>query len=125
MHPFDPGISDFKPIVNKVRLRDKSEVILMVGYENDYVGILRAAKVLKPDVKAMVGVWSLATPKMAADFPYLMPKVYGTASLPYTAKFKTEEGQKVSDTYKQLYKKDYLYLSLFGSVQTMPIVQTI
>src|SRR3546814_2428243 len=91
MHPFDPGISDFKPIVNKVRLRDKSEVILMVGYENDYVGILRAAKVLKPDVKAMVGVWSLATPKMAADFPDLMPKVYGTALLPYPATFKTEE----------------------------------
>ena len=36
-------VSDFKPVVNKVRLRDKSDVILMVGYENDYVGILRAA----------------------------------------------------------------------------------
>src|SRR3546814_6473939 len=69
MHPFDPGIADFKPIVNTGRLRDKSEVILMVGYANDYVGILRAAKALKHDVKAIVGVWSLATPKMAADFP--------------------------------------------------------
>ena len=44
-------------------------MIAMIGYENDYVGILRAAKVLKPDVKAMVGVWSLATSKMQDDFP--------------------------------------------------------
>jgi hypothetical protein len=60
-HAFDPAISDFKPIVNKIKLQDKPEVIAMIGYENDYVGILRAARVLKPAVKAMVGVWSLAT----------------------------------------------------------------
>ena len=48
MHSFDPAITDFKPIINKIKLQDKSEVIAMVGYENDYVGILRAARVLKP-----------------------------------------------------------------------------
>lgn len=125
MHPFDPGISDFKPIVNKVRLRDKSEVILMVGYENDYVGILRAAKVIKPDVKALVGVWSLATPKMAADFPDLMPKVYGTALLPYPATFNTEEGKLFYDTYKALHKKDPDYLGQFGYVQSMILFEAI
>jgi branched-chain amino acid transport system substrate-binding protein len=125
MHPFDPGISDFKPIVNKVRLRDKSEVILMVGYENDYVGILRAAKVLKPDVKAMIGVWSLATPKMAADFPDLMPKVYGTALLPYPTTFKTEEGKVFYEAYKKLYKKDPDYLGQFGYVQSMLLFEAI
>ncbi len=125
MHPFDPGISDFKPIVNKVRLRDKSEAILMVGYENDYVGILRAAKVLKPDVKAMIGVWSLATPKMAADFPDLMPKVYGTALLPYPTTFKTEEGKLFSDTYKKLYNKEPDYLGQFGYVQSMILFEAI
>ncbi len=125
MHPFDPGISDFKPIVNKVRLRDKSDVILMVGYENDYVGILRAAKVLKPDVKAMIGVWSLATPKMAADFPDLMPKVYGTALLPYPTTFKTEEGKVFYDAYKKLYKKDPDYLGQFGYVQSMILFEAI
>src|SRR3546814_12334547 len=81
MHPFDPGISDFKPIVNKVRLRDKSEVILMVGYENDYVGILRAAKGLKHDVKAMVGVWSRATRKMVYDSPVPSPTGYRKAMI--------------------------------------------
>ncbi|MGB3290020.1 MAG: ABC transporter substrate-binding protein [Burkholderiaceae bacterium] len=125
MHPFDPGISDFKPIVNKVRLRDKSEVILMVGYENDYVGILRAAKVLKPDVKAMIGVWSLATPKMVSDFPDLMPKVYGTALLPYPTQFKTEEGKAFYDAYKKLYKKDPDYLGQFGYVQSMLLFEAI
>ncbi|MFX5563051.1 hypothetical protein ABTD73_21615, partial [Acinetobacter baumannii] len=76
-------------IVNKIKLQDKPEVIAMIGYENDYVGILRAARVLKPAVKAMVGVWSLATPKMAQDFPDLVPNVYGTALLPYPAQFTT------------------------------------
>jgi len=27
MHTFDPAITDFKPIVNKVKLRDRSEAI--------------------------------------------------------------------------------------------------
>ena len=39
------------------------------AYENDYVGILRAAKVLKPPVKAMIGVWSLATPRWRPTSP--------------------------------------------------------
>ena len=125
MHPFDPGITDFKPIVNKVRLTDKSEVILMVGYENDYVGILRAAKVLKPNVKAMIGVWSLATPKMASDFPDLMPKVYGTALLPYPAVFKTDEGKVFYDAYQKLYKKGPDYLGQFGFVQSMILFEAI
>ena len=124
-HPFDPAITDFKPILNKVKLRDKSEVILMVGYENDYVGILRAAKVLKPSVKAMVGVWSLATPKMAADFPDLMPSVYGTALLPYPVEFKTEDGRLFAETYKRLYNKEPDYLGQFGYVQSMLLFEAI
>ena len=43
MHAFDQAITDFKPIINKIKLQDKPDVIAMVGYENDYVGILRAA----------------------------------------------------------------------------------
>lgn len=125
MHSFDPAITDFKPIINKVKLQDKSEVIAMVGYENDYVGILRAARVLKPPVKAMVGVWSLATPKMAADFPDLMPNVYGTALLPFPAEFKTADGKAFADTYKALYKKEPDYLGQFGYVQSMLLFEAI
>ncbi|MDB5933383.1 MAG: branched-chain amino acid transporter substrate-binding protein, partial [Massilia sp.] len=33
MHSFDPAITDFKPIINKIKIQDKSEVIAMVGYE--------------------------------------------------------------------------------------------
>jgi branched-chain amino acid transport system substrate-binding protein len=46
VHAFDPAITDFKPLINKVTLQDRSEVLVMSGYENDYVGIIRAAKVL-------------------------------------------------------------------------------
>jgi branched-chain amino acid transport system substrate-binding protein len=124
-HSFDPAITDFKPIINKIKLQEKSEVILMVGYENDYVGILRAARVLKPPVKAMIGVWSLATPKMATEFPDLMPNVYGTALLPFPATFETADGKTFADAYKTLYKKEPDYLGQFGYVQSMLLFEAI
>ncbi|AVR97433.1 ABC transporter substrate-binding protein [Pseudoduganella armeniaca] len=124
-HPFDPAITDFKPIVNKIRLQDRPDAVFMVGYENDYVGILRAARVLKPPVKAMVGVWSLATPKMASEFPDLMPNVYGTALLPYPATFTSADGKAFADTYRQLYKKEPDYLGQFGYVQSMLLFEAI
>ena len=126
MHAFDPAITDFKPILNKVKLQDRSEFIAMVGYENDYVGILRAARVLKPSsVKAIAGVWSLATPKMAADFPDLMPKVYGTAVLPFPVHFTSPEGKSFGDTYTKLHNKEPDYLGQFGYVQSMLLFEAI
>lgn len=125
LHAFDPAITDFKPIVNKIRLQDRPDVLFMVGYENDYVGILRAARVLKPQVKAIVGVWSLATPKMASEFPDLMPNVFGTALLPYPATFTNADGKAFADTYRQLYKKEPDYLGQFGYVQSMLLFEAI
>ena len=122
---FDPAITDFKPIVNKIKLQDKSDVIAMSGYENDYVGIIRAAKVLKPDVKAMVGVWSLAVIKMQQDFPDLMPNVYGTALLPFPAEFRTPDGKEFADTYKKLFNKEPDYLGQFGYVQSQLLFEAI
>lgn len=125
MHAFDPAITDFKPIINKIKLQDKPDVIFMSGYENDYVGIIRAAKVLKPDVKSLIGVWSLATAKMASDFPDLMPNVIGTALLPFPVEYKTPEGKTFSDTYKKLYNKDVDYLAQFGYVKAMLLFEAI
>jgi branched-chain amino acid transport system substrate-binding protein len=125
LHPFDPAITDFKPIINKVKLQDKPDVIAMVGYENDYVGIIRAAKVLKPDVKAMVGVWSLATSKMYDDFPDLMSNVYGTALLPFPAEFTTPDGKDFAETYKKLFGKEPDYLGQFGYVQSQLLFDAI
>ncbi|MEP6657996.1 MAG: ABC transporter substrate-binding protein [Betaproteobacteria bacterium] len=125
MHSFDPAISDFKPIINKIKLQDKPDVIAMSGYENDYVGIVRAARVLKPDVKAMVGVWSLATSKMEEDFPDLMPNIYGTALLPFPAEFTTPDGKDFADTYKKLYGKEPDYLGQFGYVQSQLLFDAI
>lgn len=125
MHAFDPAITDFKPIINKIKLQDKPDVIAMVGYENDYVGIIRAAKVLRPDVKAMVGVWSLATSKMAEDFPDLMPNIYGTALLPFPAEFTTPDGKDFAETYRKLYNKEPDYLGQFGYVQSQLLFDAI
>ncbi|WP_020676137.1 ABC transporter substrate-binding protein [Geopsychrobacter electrodiphilus] len=126
MHAFDPSITDFKPVINKIRLQDKSEAIAMVGYENDYVNIIRAAKVMKPKtVKAMVGVWSLATSKMASEFPDLMPNVCGTALLPYPAEFTTPDGKLFAETYSRLFKKEPDYLGQFGYVQSQLLFEAI
>jgi branched-chain amino acid transport system substrate-binding protein len=118
VHPFDPAITDFKPILHKIRLQDRPDVLAMIGYENDYVGILRAGQVLKPDVKAVVGVWSLATEQMAKEFPDLTEYVYGTSTLPYPPKFDTPAAKKFAEVYKELYGKSSDYLGVFGYVQT-------
>ena len=125
MHPFDPAITDFKPIINKLKLQDKPEAILMVGYENDYVGILRAAKVLKPEVKAMIGVWSLATPQMASQFPDLMQSVYGSTLMPYPAEFRSPEGKLFADTYKKVHNKEPDYAGQLGYVQATVLFEAI
>lgn len=124
-HAFDPAITDFKPVINKIKLQDKPEVIVMAAYETDYVGILRAAKVLKPDVKAMVGVWSLATSKMAADFPDLMPNVIGTSLLPFPVDYKSVEGKEFADAYKKMFNKEVDYLPQFGYVKAQVLFAAI
>jgi branched-chain amino acid transport system substrate-binding protein len=126
MHAFDPSITDFKPVINKIRLQDKSEAIAMVGYENDYVNIIRAAKVMKPStVKSVVGVWSLATSKMANEFPDLMPNVCGTALLPFPAEFSTPDGKLFAETYNRLFQKEPDYLGQFGYVQSQLLFEAI
>ena len=123
VHKFDPAITDFKPLVNKIKIQDKPDVIMMSAYENDYVGILRAAKVLKPDVKLIVGAWSLATPKMYQEFPDLMNNVVGTSFLPFPVEVKDPEGQKFAETYKADYKKEIEYLSALGFVETVVLCE--
>jgi len=125
VHTFDPGTADFKSIINKIKLQDRSEAIFMSALENDYVGIIRAAKVLKPNIKALVGLWSLATPKMATDFPDLMINVFGTAMLPYPAEFKTQEGKEFVETCKRLYNKPPDYLAQLGYVQAQVLFEAI
>lgn len=108
VHPFDPAVKDFKPIVNKIKLRDRSEAMVMIAYENDYVGILRAARVLKPPLKAVVGAWALATPKMAAGFPDLLPNVFGATVLP-TQIGNDPLAQEFEQAYRQRYKSGASY----------------
>ncbi|TDT90371.1 MULTISPECIES: ABC transporter substrate-binding protein [Azorhizobium] len=125
VHKFDPAITDFKPIINKIKLQDKSDIIMMSAYENDYVGIIRAAKVLKPQVKLIVGAWSLATPKMYTEFPDLMNNVVGTSFLPYPVEVKSPEGQKFAATYKEMFNKDIEYLASLSFVETTLLCEAI
>jgi branched-chain amino acid transport system substrate-binding protein len=118
LHAFDPSTTDFKPIVHKIKLQDRPEAIAMIGYENDYVGILRAAKVLKPDVKTIAGVWSLATSKMWQEFPDLMDGVSGTSTLSWPAEFTTPEAKEFAETYQRMFNKSPDYLGIFGYVQS-------
>ncbi len=125
VHEFDPAITDFKPIINKVKLQDRSDILMMSAYENDYVGIIRAAKVLKPPVKLVVGAWSLATPKMYAEFPDLMNNVVGTSFLPFPVEMKDEEGKRFAEVYKKTYNKEIEYLSTLSFVETTILAEAI
>ncbi len=125
MNEFDETTKDFKSIINRVKLSDRPDAIAMIGYENDYVGILRAAAVLKPDLKATVGVWSLATSQMNSEFNDLMQNVYGTALLPYPVTFSGEEAVRFGETYQKLHGKEADYLGQFGYVQTKVLIEAI
>jgi branched-chain amino acid transport system substrate-binding protein len=125
LHPFDPAITDFKPIVNKIKLQDKSDIIFMSAYENDYVGIVRAAKVLKPPAKLIVGAWSLAMPKMYQDFPDLMQNVVGTTPLPYPVAVKDEEGRRFVAGFKAMFGKDIDYAATLSFVKTMVLCEAL
>ncbi|SIT40543.1 Extracellular ligand-binding receptor [Paraburkholderia ribeironis] len=125
VHEFDPAMTDFKPIVNKIKLQDKPDVMVMMGYENDYIGILRAAKVLKPQLKAVVGCWSLATPKMASEFPELVNNAVGNAMLPHPVQFASPEGKAFVAAYQKAYNKDPDYLAEFSYVQSMVLFQSL
>ena len=125
MHPFDAAITDFKPILNKVKLQDKSEAIAMVGYETDYVGILRAARIIRPNLKAIVGPWSLATPKMAASFPDLMPYVYGATVLSSPPKFDTPSSKEFAETFQRLFHTPSTYHSQTSFVYAQLLFEAI
>jgi branched-chain amino acid transport system substrate-binding protein len=62
---------------------------------------------------------------MAADFPDLMPKVYGTAVLPFPVNFTTAEGKSFGEGYKKLHNKEPDYLGQFGYVQSMLLFEAI
>lgn len=111
LHPFDASITDFKPIINKVKLQDHADAMAMLGYENDYVGILRAARVLKPNLKAIAAPWAFASPKMAQSFPDLVPNVYGATVLSSPADYRSADQRDFSDTYQRLFKSPSNYQS--------------
>lgn len=124
-HAFEASTTDFKPVINKVKLQDKSEVLVVIGLENDYVGVLRAAKLLKPTIKAIMAPWGMATPRMSAEFPDLMPGVFGTTFIPNPPVYKLPEGMEFAKLFREMYKRDPDYIAQFGFVQTQLLFEAI
>jgi branched-chain amino acid transport system substrate-binding protein len=125
-HPFDSSMTDFKPVINKVRLQDKSEAILMICYTDDYMNIIRAAKVIKPPtVKMMLGAWSLATVKNREKFPELMPNVLGTAMMSWPGKFTSPEAKVFAAAFEKLHGEKPDYQGQFGYVQSLIVFEAI
>jgi branched-chain amino acid transport system substrate-binding protein len=124
-HSFEPGVSDFKPLINRIKVQDRPDVIFMAGLENEYIGILRALKLIKPDVKAVIGFWSLATSKLATSYPDITNNVFGTAMVPFPAEFKTAEGKEFEQTFKKLYRKEPDYLNQFGFVESIILFEAV
>lgn len=125
VHGFEPSMTDFKPIINKIKAIDHPDAIFMSAMENDYVGILRAANVLKPDVKVMIGTWGVATAKMAKEFPALFQNVLGTTLIPFPVEFKTKDGMEFAAAFKKQHKKEPDYLAQLGYVQTQILCEAI
>ena len=125
-HPFDPSVTDFKPIINKVKVQDRPEIIAMVGYENDHLGILRAAKVLKPNVKAIIGPFSTTTSKIVTEFPDLVDKVLGFVMLSHPVDVRNKEAKEYHETFQKLYKRDGDdSAAQWGFVQTLIMCEAI
>lgn len=122
-HNFDPGVTDFKPLLNKVKIQDRPELLLLNCLESDNIGVLRAAKVLKPKVKAVIGMYSIATSKMANEFPDLVQNVFGTSLLPTPPVFKTAEGKEFEQAFKTLYNKEPDYLNQLGYVKAQLMLE--
>src|SRR5699024_10162749 len=93
MHGFEGSSGNFSSLINRVRLQEKPDVIAVPGHENDYVGILRAAQTFKPDIKAVVAGWGLATVKMNGEFNDLVQGVAGTGFLSNPVQFTNESAK--------------------------------
>jgi branched-chain amino acid transport system substrate-binding protein len=125
LNVFDPGLTDFKPLINTIKVRDQSDAILMFAYENDYVNILRAARLLKPEVKALIASWSLLTAQMVADFPTLLPFVYGNVNSSIPPVYKSDDERAFNEAFKAAYKTEPSFQSQIGFVQAQVLFDAI
>jgi len=113
-HLFDDGVSDFQPLINRIKALDKPDVIFINAYENDILGILRAAQVVRPGVKLIVSSFGLANENMARNHPDLVKNTVGTALLPFPLKFAGSEGDAFDRAFRARYSGEPDYLALWG-----------
>lgn len=125
MHGFAGGTTQFSSLINKIRIQDKPDVLAVPAHENGYIAILRAAKLLKPDIKAIVAGWGLVTVKMNKEFNGLMQGVAGTGFLSYPVQFTNESAKMFAQQFQQVYGHLPDYLTLYGYVPTKLMIEAI
>lgn len=122
-----PGRStDLKPLLEQIG-RSGAEVLIFIGYENNYATALRGAQVVRPKVNAFVGLYSLITPSLIQDLGPLMEGVYGTE--PWTngsapVALRAEEARFVRD-YRGRFGQTPGYLAALGYVQTQILLNAL
>ncbi len=122
-----PGrATDLKPLLERVD-RSGAEVLLFIGYENNYATVLRGGQVVRPKVNAFVGLYSLITPSLLKDLGRLMEGVYGTE--PWTdgsapLRLRAQEARFVRD-YRDRFQERPGYLAALGYVQTQLLLEAL
>ncbi|BAW01208.1 ABC-type branched-chain amino acid transport system, periplasmic component [Thermus thermophilus] len=107
--------------------RSGAEVLIFIGYENNYAVALRNAQVVRPNLNAFVGLYSLITPSLLKDLGSLMEGVYGTE--PWTdgsapVALRAEEARFVRD-YRDRFRERPGYLAALGYVQTKLLLEAL
>ncbi len=105
VHDFDAGVEDFKPILNLVKLRDRSDAVVMSGYETDDLALMRAAQVVRPDVKVIGGVIGWAYDEYVEKQGPLFRNTIGNGILSSPPLFDSEEGKRFLESYRETYNR--------------------
>ena len=119
VHDFDAGLEDFKPILNLVKLRDRSDAVVMSGYETDDLMLMRAAQVVRPDVKVIGGVIGWAYDEYVEKQGPLFRNTIGNGILPSPPRFDSEEGKRFLESYRETYNKPPDFAALWNYDVTM------
>lgn len=118
--------ADLKPLLERVALA-RPDILVFIGYENNYATALRNAQAVKPPVSAFVGLYSLVTPTMLRDLGPLTNWVYGTE--PWSAgtapaSLREAEQRFVTD-YRARFAQPPGYLSALGYMQTQVLLEAL
>lgn len=125
IHGFTPGSGNYTAMINRIRTQERPDALVMAVHENEYIGILRAARLTKMNAKAIVGGFSIATARMNSEFNDLVQNVAGPAMLPYPAQFSNAKAQAFAADFEKVIGHSPDYLGILGNAATELVVDAI